>query len=149
MIDMPDPFYNKTVTVWNRHVDSIWEKETWFPAVIGNARLLVSRGNNIQNSGNAAADSARLHISDEISVPAKPYLPPEVWGRLQPDEKKAYFTLDSGNESFFTEGNTSGVNAEEYGDGFFSFMKENYSNCFRITSVDRFEIIPHFEVWGK
>jgi len=43
----------------------------------------------------------------------------------------------------------SSVNAEVYGDGFFSFMKENYSNCFKITSVDRFEIIPHFEVWGK
>ena len=146
---MSDPFYNKTVTVWNRYVDGIWEKETWLPTVIGNVRLLVSRGNNIQNSGNSAADSARLHISNEMSIPAKPYLPAEAWGALPLDEKKKYFTLDSGNESFFIEGDMSSVNADVYDDGVFKCMKENYSNCFKITSVDRFEIIPHFEVWGK
>lgn len=143
---MQDQFYNKTVTVWNKCVDGIWERETWIPTVIENARLLVSQGNNIQNSGNSAADSARLHISDEISAPGKPYLPPSEWNKLEQDKKVSFFTLDDKNDSFFVEGDVSAVDVKE---NFFSFMKENYPNCFKISNVDRFEIIPHFEVWGK
>lgn len=145
---MSDLFYNKTVTIWNKDVDGIWEKESWLPTVIENVRLLVSRGNNIQNSGNAAADSARLHISDEISVPAKPYLPRTEWEKLPLEEKSRYFTLGSENDSFFVEGNTSLLEAAAQ-DNFFAYVKANYPNCFKISNVDRFEIIPHFEVWGK
>lgn len=145
---MSDPFYNKTVTIWNKYSDGVWEAETWIPTVIKNVRLLVSRGNNIQNSGNISADSARLHISDEISLPDKPYLPPDSWRNLEQDNKSDYFTLDAEGEGFFVEGDTSSVCASAY-DNFFEHMKQNYTNCFKISSVDRFDIIPHYEVWGK
>lgn len=145
---MGDAFYNKTVTIWNKSADGLWETEAWYPTVIKNVRLLVSRGNNIQNSGNAAADSARLHIDDSISDPARPYVPPADWKRLPDDEKEKFFTLESENDSFFVEGDTTSENPSLQ-ENFFEHMKMNYSNCFKISSVDRFEVIPHFEVWGK
>lgn len=145
---MTDIFYNKTVTIWNKYTDGLWEMEYWIPTVIQNVRLLVSQGNNVQNSGNAAADSARLHIDDLISVPSKTYVPPADWKRLPEDEKGNFFTLESENDSFFVEGDTTSEDASLQ-ENFFEYMKVNYSNCFKISSVDRFDIIPHFEVWGK
>lgn len=145
---MADPFYNKTVTVWNKYATGLMENETWLPTLIENVRLLVSRGNNIQNSGVESADSARLHIMDGVSIPAKGYLPPPDWNSLEGPEKAGYFTLDSGNDTFFVEGDTTAVDPADK-TNFFNFMKENYHNCFKITSVDRFEIIPHWECWGK
>ena len=145
---MADIFYNKTVTIWNRYSNGLWQNEVWLPTLIENVRLLVSRGNNIQNSGNAAADSVRLHISDAESIPKKPYMAPADWNKRTSEEKSNYFTLESENSSFFVEGDTTGVDPTTQ-DNFFEYMKANYSNCFKITSVDRFECIPHFEVWGK
>ena len=108
--------------------DSLWEKGAWTPTVVMNTRLLVSRGNNIQTSGNKEADSARLHIHDEWSS----------WdGTLSPV---------ADGKAFFTAGDTS---AETTEGNFFERMKKKYPNCFLITSVDRFGIIPHWEVWGK
>lgn len=148
MIWMGDVFYNKTVTIWNKSADGLWETEAWHPTIIRNVRLLVSRGNNIQNSGNATADSVRLHIDDSISIPAKPYVLPADWKRLSDDEKERFFTLESENDSFFVEGDVTSEDPSVQ-ENFFEYMKMNYSNCFKISSVDRFEIIPHFEVWGR
>ncbi len=144
---MVDPFYNKTVTIWNRHVDTVWEKESWFPTVIENVRLIVSKGNNVMTSGLDTADTARLHISDQISTSDKPYMDPVEWNKLEAAEKKEYYTLESQNHTFFVEGDASEESGEV--ENFFEYMKENYNNCFRITSADRFEIIPHYECFGK
>lgn len=143
-----DSFYNKTVTIWNKYTDGLMETETWLPTLIKNVRLLVSKGNNVMNSGLDAADSARLHIMDGISDLNKPYLDPIAWGKLSAEEKAEYFTLESENDSFFAEGDTSEVDPSGK-ENFFDFMKKNQYNCFKITSVDRFEIIPHWECWGK
>lgn len=126
---MSDPFYKDTVTIWSQQEASgLWGDGEWIPKVIRNARLLVSRGNNIQTSGNKEADSARLHIHEQLSS----------WdGTLLPV---------ADGKAFFTEGDTS---AEQTAGNFFENMKKKYPNVFMITSVDRFGIIPHWEVWGK
>ena len=143
-----DPFFNKKITIWNKHTDGVWKNEIWIPTVIENVRLLVSKGNNIMKSGLDNADSARLHIMDGISIPEKEYMPFVEWRNISPDNKKKYFTLDSENDSFFVEGDVSTLDASGK-DNFFDYVKRNYNNCFRITKVDRFEIIPHYEVWGS
>lgn len=145
---MADPFYNKTVTIWNKYTDGLMETEIWLPTLVENVRLLVSKGNNVMNSGLDTADSARLHIMDGVSVPGKPYLDAIEWGRLSNEEKPLYFTLESENDSFFVEADTAAVDPAD-NTNFFNFMKENHHNCFKITSVDRFGIIPHWECWGK
>ena len=49
-------------------------------------------------------------------------------------------------EDFFVEGDTTAeVPAES---NFFAYMKQKYDNCFKVTNVDVFELIPHLEVGG-
>jgi hypothetical protein len=143
---MADKFYNRTVTIWNKYVDGLLETEIWLPTLIKNVRILVSRGNNIVTSGLESADSARLHISDSVSELGKPYKSASEWNKLVQTEKPNFFTLDSENDTFFVEGDTVALEPK---DNFFDYMKRNYTNCFKVTSVDRFDIIPHWEVWGK
>ena len=96
-------------------------------------------------SGLTEVDSARLHISDTISQPDKPYIDPVQW-RTHPGD---YYTLESENHSFFTSGDSSDEVPDLHEDDFFEYMAATYHYCFRISSADRFEVIPHFEVWGK
>ena len=130
---MSDLFYNKTATIWNKETDGVWETETWHPCVIRNVRILDSRGTNIQKSGNAQADRVRLHISDAISEPELPYAKPEEW---VPEET---YTLD--DKTFFSEGDTSDETPDK------AFFER--SDVFHVSSVDRFDLIPHFEAWGR
>ena len=137
---MADIFYNKTVTVSNRYED---EKEIWYPTVLKNVRLLVNRGENVSKSGTESADSAKLSIRT-VGL-KKPYKKPLEWQGLSEEEKVKTFTLTS-KEDFFVEGDTS---AEEILESdFFSYMKRKYDNCFKMTNVDTYELIPHFEVGG-
>ena len=138
-----EELYTKTVTIWNRLRGGTWEREQWFPTVITNARLIISKGNNVLKSGLETADTARLHISDSISVPDKPYVDPITWK----NSPATHYTLESEEGSFFTEGDTSAEDTTE--SGFFERIEQTYPACFRISKVDRFEVIPHFEVFGK
>lgn len=139
---MGDIFYHKTVTVYNRSVEGLMGKETWFPTVLKDVRLLITKGENISKSGMESADSARLFIKTD-NLP-KEYKKPLEWQNLSAEDKALAFTLTSGAD-FFVEGDTS---AEEPETDFFSYMKEKYDNCFKITNVDVFELIPHLEVGG-
>ena len=140
---MGDIFYNKIVTVYHRTTEGLMEKETWYPTVLKDVRLLVNRGENITKSGMESADSAKLFIkTDNLPIP---YKKPLEWLNLSEEEKAKNFTLVSG-EDFFVEGDTSTEEIPE--SGFFSYMKGKYDNCFKVTNVDVFELIPHLEVGG-
>ena len=142
-------FYNRTVTIWNQYTTGdVFEKEVWLPAVLSDVRLLISRGNNIMSSGNSAADSARLHISDSLSSADKTYLSPDEWAAADEETKAQSYTLLSNERAFFTEGDTSAEDPDSH-DNFFAYMHAKYHDTFMISNVDRFEIIPHWEVWGK
>lgn len=148
MISMGDLFYINTVTIFNKKItaNTLGAQEVWYPTVIANARLLVSKGTNIQKSGLETADAARLHIDDEISSPSKPFKSRSEWDALPDGQKAQYWTLDSDKGTFFVEGDCS---SDEIVPNFFEVMKKRHDNCFRVSSVDRFGLIPHFEVWGK
>jgi len=142
-------FFNQVVTVWNRRKatkNRLEAQEVWYPTVISNVRLLVTRGNNIIKSGLESADSARLHILDGVSIESKTFKNRVEWDALTDDEAQNFWTLDSDNYTFFVEGDLSGISVVP---NFFEEIKKSYNNCFRISSVDRFELIPHWEVWGK
>lgn len=140
---MGDIFYNKTVTVYNKTTEGLMGKETWYPTVLENVRLLINKGENVSKTGLESADSAKLSIkTDNLS---KPYKKPLEWQNLSAEDKAKNFTLTSGFD-FFVEGDTSGEEIQE--SDFFSYMKGKYDNCFMIKNVDVFELIPHFEVGG-
>jgi len=140
---MGDIFYNKTVTVYNRSVEGLMEKETWYPTVLEGVRLLITKGENVSKSGMESADSAKLFI--KTNNLSKEYKKSLEWQNLSAEDKAKTFTLTS-VEDFFVEGDTTAeVPAES---NFFAYMKQKYDNCFKVTNVDVFELIPHLEVGG-
>lgn len=142
---MGDIFYNKTVTVYNKTSKDLMGMETWYPTVLQNVRLLVTKGANISKSGMDSADAASLYIKPELLQDAhKGYLPSKEWRRM-PDKCKSFFYTFTSGEDFFIEGDTS---QEEQVEEFFTYMKEKYDNCFKVTNVDRYELISHLEVGG-
>lgn len=144
--DMGDIFYNKTVTVYNKTTDDLMGNETWYATVLENVRLLVTKGANVSKSGMDSADAASLYVKPELLQDGcNGYLPEKEWHRMPDKCKNFFFTFTSG-EDFFVEGDTSSEEILE--SDFFSFMKEKYDNCFKVTNVDRYELIPHLEVGG-
>lgn len=142
---MGDIFYNKTVTIYNKTSNGLMGTETWYPTVLRNVRLLVAKGANVSKSGMDSADAASLYVKPELlQADAKGYLPAKEWKRL-PDKCKAFFFTFISGEDFFVEGDTSQEEPEEE---FFAYMKKKYDNCFKVTNVDRYELIPHLEVGG-
>jgi len=140
---MGDIFYNKTVTVYNRSVEGLMEKETWYPTVLEGVRLLITKGENVSKSGMESADSAKLFI--KTNNLSKEYKKPLEWQNLSAEDKSKTFTLTSGFD-FFVEGDaTAEVPTES---DFFTYMKQKYDNCFKVTNADVFELIPHLEVGG-
>lgn len=141
---MGDIFYNKTVTVYNRTTDDLMGAEKWYPTVLENVRLLITKGANISKSGMASADAVNLYVKPELfPEKSKSYLQPKEWQNSE--EKENYFTFTDG-EDFFVEGDTSAEEILE--EDFFSYMKEKYDNCFKVTNVDKYDLIPHLEVGG-
>lgn len=143
---MADIFYNKTVTVYNRYIDDLTDKEIWYPTVLQNVHLLINKGANVSKSGTDSADAAKLFIKAAFLPPdSKTYCMPKEWQRLSEEEKQKYFTFTSADD-FFVEGNTTVEEVLE--EDFFSYMKQKYDNCFKITNADKYDLIPHFEVGG-
>lgn len=137
-----DVFYNKTVTIWNRaESDDVMGSESWFPTVLNNVRLLVSKGRNMATSGLTEADKAKLHISTKDL--SKEYMEPIEWDKS--DNKSEAFTLCQ-DRDFFTVGDTSSVVPT---DDFYQYMKSNYDGVYMVGNVDTFELIPHLEVGGN
>lgn len=101
---MGDIFYNKTVTVYNRTTEGLMEKETWYPTVLENVRLLIAKGENVSKTGMESADSAKLSIKMENL--SKEYKKPLEWQNMSAEDKASAFTFISGKD-FFVEGDTS------------------------------------------
>lgn len=140
---MGDIFYNKTVTVFNQYMD---EGPTgavhWLPTVLENVRLIETHGANISKSGIAGADAASLYIKTEDLN----YLEPKAWKTLTLEEKKKKFTL-APDSDFFVKGDHSKEDLSQV--DFFSYMKKKYDGVYKVTTVDKYELIPHLEVGGK
>lgn len=133
--------YNKTVTIFNHATEDLMEDETWYPTVLHNVRLIETKGLNVSKSGSADADSAKLHI--KLEGLKKTFMEPVAWSQL--DDKSEAFTLCQ-EKDFFVVGDAS---YEEVTGDFFNHMKANFDGVYQITSVDKFELIPHLEVGGR
>lgn len=135
-----DPFYNKTVTVYCKTTaEGVMGADTWYAYVLENVRLIVSKGTNVSKTGLESADSAKLHVD----LP-RPYLAPIEW---QNEADKAEYFAFQEQSGFFVEGDTSAEDTTQ--SDFYQYMKDKYDNCFMVSTVDKFDLIPHLEVGGK
>ena len=138
-------FDGKKVTIYNKYMDSITGYEIWLPALIENVDYTATQGANITKSGLSTADAVTVFIN--YSALPKPYKTPKEWQALTAEDKAKYVTFTQGTDFFIFGDSTSNVITTK---GFFSDMQKRYSDCYKVTTVDRYDdILPHFEIGGK
>lgn len=138
-------FGNKTVTVYNRHYDTLTETEIWIPTLLEKVNLVLTKGANISQSGVENSDSAKVFV--DVDEQSKPYVKPKEWNNSTLDRKKETFTFQPETD-FFVEGDTAGVPVLE--DGFFEHMQKHFDNVFHVSTVDEYkDVMKHLEVGGK
>ena len=141
--------YNKTVTVFNRY-KSKQLGITWYPHVLHGCYFNADKGANVEKTGLENADSAKLHVpylGDMIGE--LKYLTPKEWDKQPNDEYMHTITFSEG-EDFFALGEfpETAVNESDYPEGFFQYMNQNYDDVYKITTVGKYTVIPHFEIGG-
>ena len=138
-------FDGKKVTIYNKYMDSTTGYEIWLPTLIENVDYTATQGANITKSGLSTADAVTVFIN--YSALPKPYKTPKEWQALTAEDKAKYVTFTQGTDFFIFGDSTSNVITTK---GFFSDMQKRYSNCYKVTTVDRYDdILPHFEIGGK
>lgn len=144
-----------TVTVFNRYVSRLGDM--WYPTVIHNANLLIDKAAIIAKYGAESNDNAILNIhydlvDGQIMVDGKPYLPPKEWSHQTNDKLPESITFTSGKDfDFFMLGeyeSTEPIADDDYIDGFYNYINDEYDFVFAVTSVAKYTAIPHFEIMG-
>lgn len=148
--------YNNAVTIFNKSGN---EKTgfVWYPTVIMGVDLLIDKSVGMAKTGLSDANKANLHIrycnvDGRVIIDAKPYILPKAWGSQGDELKTATITFNEG-EDFFIEGEYSPDVVRDddimHTNGFFAYMKAKYDNVFKINTVGKYSLIPHFEIGGE
>lgn len=132
--------FNDTVTIFNQFKEN--GVITWYTHVLEGVELQPGMAITVQNEGNASADKAGLHIPFR-----EDYRKPKEWKNSE--EKESTFTL--AEDDFFIEGSfdMGAVEDDNYPNGLFEYMKQQYDDVYNITSINRYKVISHFEVGGN
>lgn len=154
IINLEGAMYNKTVTVFNLYRSKQLGTATWYPHVIKNCYFNADKGANIQKTGLENADTAKLHIKYRFKNGKKmigdlEYLDPKEWEKQTNDTYLNAITFKSGDDFFVIGDYADGpVDGNSFPEGFFQYMNARYDNVYRITTVGKYDIIPHFEIGG-
>lgn len=163
--------YNQTITVFNRLPSKHGEPTMWIPTVIDGVHLIVNRSSNWNSNGGKSSDDVKLHIpyvwhgddamvscrsgTDGSTVIQKKWYKPKEWRReLEPENGITFAFGDNDDFDFFIEGvfdefpsPISDQNFERK--GFYGYMNKMYDDVFVISSVQKFSLIPHFELTAR
>lgn len=147
--------YSGTVTLFNRYKSRLGDM--WYPTVIHGVNIQIDKAAIIAKYGAESKDNAILnvkyHILDNTKmVGNKPYFPPKEWERQTNDKLPETITFASGVDfDFFMFGEyptTEPISDDDYIDGFYDYVNDEYDFVFAITSVAQYSAIPHFEIMG-
>ena len=159
-----DVIYNQTITLFNRIPGKNGEPTMWVPTVIDGVHLIVNRSSSWNNHGGKTADNTRLHVpfvwrGDDAMVVCrdgeKKWYKPKEWRREPDPEAGITFSFGENDDfDFFIEGTVdefSGQISDRDFErkGFYGYMNKTYDNVFVISSVEKFSLIPHFEIMAR
>lgn len=155
--------YDTTVTVFNLYRSKQLGVSTWYPHVISGCYFNADKAANIEKTGLKNADTARLHIpykEKEGKIFLKgsegaevQYLLPKEWDNQTNDMYEKTVTFTEGEDFFFIgEYPEKPINDDVFASGtttgFKDYMNKNFDNVFSVTSVGKYQLIPHFELGG-
>lgn len=147
--------YSDTITLFNHYKSRLGDM--WYPTVIHGVNLNMDKAAIMARFGAESNDKAVLNIhyktvDGQIMVGGKHYLPPKEWSNQTNDKLPETITFSSGNDfDFFMLGEyptTEPIADDDYIDGFYNHVNDNYDFVFAVTSVGYYSVIPHFEIMG-
>lgn len=147
--------YSDTITLFNRYESRLGDM--WYPTVIKGVNLNIDKAAIIAKYGAESKDNAVLNIRYKVAdgnvvIADKVYLPPKEWDRQTNDKLTESLTFTSGKDfDFFMLGeyeSTEPIADDDYIDGLYNYVNDNYDYVFAITSVAQYSVIPHFEIMG-
>lgn len=147
--------YDKTITLFNHYKSRLGDM--WYPTVVRNVNLLIDKAAIMAKYGAESKDNAILNIhyqtvNGQILIDGKPYLSPKEWERQTNDKLAESITFTSGTDfDFFMLGEypaTDPITDDDYIDGFYNYVNDEYDFVFAVTSVAKYTAIPHFEIMG-
>lgn len=147
--------YSEKITLFNHYKSRLGDM--WYPTVIDGVNLLIDKAAIVAKYGAESKDNAILNIhyqtiNNQIIVSGKPYLPPKEWERQTNDKLSESITFTSGTDfDFFMLGeyeNIEPIADDDFYDGFYNYINDNYDYVFAVTSVAKYTAIPHFEIMG-
>lgn len=129
----------------------------WYPHILKNVNLVIDKAGLLARYGAECKDNAKLSIkyrpdNGMTLVGNIVYLPPKEWSKQTNLAEAITFNMDPNYFDFFVVGvvdSLDPVKDEDYPDGFFEHKKKDEDFCFAITSVSKFDMIPHFEILAK
>lgn len=147
--------YNDTITIFNFCEDKKCEIAGWYPTVLNNVEVQISKGYNISKSGNENANTLYVSIplissNNDLFADGVKYIKPKAYKALS--VKSDVFTI--AENDFVAVGDYSGtfesyINDESYPGGLMQHMKSNYDDVYEVKTVDVFKTIRHIEVGGR
>lgn len=141
--------YKDTVTLFNKYHSKLGDM--WFPTVLEGVDLITDRASIVAVYGADTADNASLHVKygngDKVSN--KQYLPPKAWEKQTNDLLGDTLTFKSADFIYRGVWDSGVVNDDDYISSFFDHMKTQYDDVYAITTVAKYDCIPHFEIMCK
>ncbi|MBR3585299.1 MAG: hypothetical protein IKO00_04700 [Oscillospiraceae bacterium] len=165
-----EAIYKQTVTLFNRvnqpHHD---DESLWYPTVLTGVHLITDESASWNNNGGMKNDNVRLHVRYLVSGTDamikckdpgtevyfdKKYVLPKDYRRLLRPEEAITFQFGSKDFDFFIEGEftdfpTPISDSAFTRRGFMDYLNSRYDHVFAITSVSKYNLIPHFEIMAR
>lgn len=147
--------YSDTVTIFNRYESRLGDM--WYPTVLRGVNFISDRSAIVQKYGEQSKDNAVVNVRyDNVNgkdfVDGKEYFQPKEWDRQTNDRLSETITFTPGEKfDFFYIGEYSEepIYDDDYVEGFYDYMNSTFDGVYAITSVAKFDLIPHFEITGK
>lgn len=147
--------YRDTITIFNFYEDKKNGIARWYPTVLNNVEVQISKGFNISKSGNENANTLYVSIpligsNNDLFADGVKYIKPKTFKALS--VKSDAFTI--AENDFIAVGDygstfESYINDEVYPEGLMQYMKSNHDDVYEVKTVDVFKTIRHIEVGGR
>lgn len=150
-----------TVTLYNTRQETVVDGLDWkettvnYITVLNGVLLDASKASNVRASGLDGADAVNLYVPfdveavDGITGEPKEYIGPVDFWLLSDEEKANYWTLTTGQDSWFVKGEA--LPAPSWPDDQIRELIEGvYDDVYNVTKVDvkDFGNLQHFEIGG-
>lgn len=152
--------HNATVTVFNRYYSKQLKAYTWYPHVLSGVYFNADKSANVEKTGLENADTAKLHIpykldGERVLIGDLEYMTPKAWEQQPNDSYDNIITFKTG-EDFFILGDFASEPINDDDEvfnqgtytGFEDYMNRYFDDVYSITTVGKYDLIPHFEIGG-